>query len=300
MKVNDYRFGVKEPPTLICDLCGNVIYANNKALNDLYPISVGDSVSKYVDIDYIKKLSILDNRLDVVVPLSGKYKRLAILTVGTGLSKTVELSFFNKENVREEDLLEEKRLFATFGEMIGNEIVGMVKLEEFVQLVIECMHGDLRFAYRRFEPCSGTVSSAMYANFSHLSTLAVAVIILLNEMEYRNPIKISVSEILKKHVLKISIPKYTFTSASGICEISELFPNVAMRMVYVASFCDKVGIKYDFSVESNEVSATFVITEMVNKTGKFSYSRFGSDEKAYISYVIDALASEIVAVEQEE
>lgn len=300
MRLNVHSFGVKEPPTLICDLCGNVIYANSKALNDLYPISVGDSVSKYVDIDYIKKLSILDNRLDVVVPLSGKYKRLAILTVGSGLSKTVELSFFNKEDVREDDLLEEKRLFATFSEMIGNEIVGEVKLEEFIQLVVDCMHADLRFAYRKFELSSGAVSSSMYANFSHLCTLAVAAIILLNEMEYRNPIKLSVSKILTNHVLKISIPKYTFSSASGICEISELFPNVAMRLVYIASFCDKIGIKYNFSVDVNEISTTFIITEMVNKTGKFSYSRFGANEKAFVSYVINALSSEIGVEEQEE
>lgn len=298
MIIKEKGFASDEPPLLICDLNGIIIFANNRALNNLYPTKVGDSVSKYVDIDYIKKLSILENRLDVIVPLNCKYKKLVIQPIGTGITKTLELSFVNTED-ENSDIIEDKKLFATFGEMIGQNVVGLVKLEDFVRLIVDCIHEDLRFAYRKFEFKEDTQISDLYTNFSHLCTLTIATIMMLNEIEYRNPIEIDIKEIMGEHILTISIRKNTFENASGLYELTELFPNAAMRLMYVAAFSNSVGIKYDFSVKPNKIETTFVISKMINDTGKFCHSVLGADKKAFVSYVIGLFANDITEEEQE-
>ena len=60
------NMGRQEPPTIVADLNGNVIYLNNRAKTDLYPIKIGNSISKYVDLNYIRKLSVFDNRIDEI------------------------------------------------------------------------------------------------------------------------------------------------------------------------------------------------------------------------------------------
>jgi len=300
MRFKDKGMASDEPPMLISDINGKIIFINNRATSCLYPIKAGDSVSKYVDLDYIKKISLLDKRMDVVVPKNCKYQKLVVKTVGMGLSKTVELSFVHTDPEFTTDILDDKRLFATYSEVIGTEIMGKVRLEELVKLIVNCMHADLRFAYRKFEIEETQSASDLYTNFSHLCALAVETIIMLNEIECRNPIEISVREQMGEYVLKISMRKNTFVEAEGLYELTELFPKAAMRLMYVASLCDNDGIKYSFSVKPNKITASFIISEMINETGKFSFSTFGADEMAYVSYLINIFSSNGIAEEEQE
>ncbi len=300
MRIKDKGLASNEPPMLISDLNGNIIFANSKALAYLYPLKVGDSVSKYVDLDYIKKISLFDKRMDVLVPKNCKFKKVVVKTIGVGLTKTIELSFMHYEGEGSTDIMDDKRLFATYAEVIGGEVVGSVKLENFVHMMVDCMKADLRFAYRRFEIEEAEDSSDLYTNFYHLCALAVGTTIMLNEIECRNPIEISVNEMMGEHILKISVRKNTFSEAEGLHEFTELFPHVAMRLMYIASLCDNDGIRYKFSVRPNRITTSFVISNMINSTGKFSYSSFGADPKAYVAYFINMFSPNDTKVEEQE
>lgn len=300
MRLKDKGLASSEPPMIISDVNGNIIFANSKALTYLYPIKAGDSVSKYVDLDYIKKISLFDKRMDVIVPKNCSFKKVVVKTVGVGLTKTVELSFMHFEGEGITDIVDDKRLFATFSEVIGKEIVDLVELNSFIHLMVDCMKADLRFAYRKFEIEEAVESFGLYTNFYHLCAIAVGTTIMLNEIECRNPIEISIIEIMGEYVLKISVRKNTFCEAEGIHEFAELFPNVAMRLMYIASLCDSDEIKYKFSVRPNRIITSFVISNMINTTGKFSYSSFGSDPKAYLSYFIDMYAPNDIEAEEQE
>ena len=67
----------------------------------------------------------------------------------------------------------------------------------------------------------------------------------------------------------------------------ELYPEIAMRLVFLTSLCNNDDIRYDFVIRPNEIRASFVITEMINETGKFSAAIFVQDQKAFVSYVMD-------------
>lgn len=301
MRMKNNGFTAYEPPTLISDINGEIVFVNSKASNLLYPIKVGDSVTKYVDLDYIKKISLLENRVDVVVPKNCNFERLVVKSVGTGITKTVELTFLHAEN-DVADINDDKRLFATYSEVIGANVVGNVMLKQFVESIVECIHADFRFAYRKFGAEKAEEGAVLYTNFSHLCAIAVSAIITLNEIEYRNPIEISVKEVLGEFVLEMSVRKNTFAEAKGLYELTELFPRVAMRLMYVTALCDNDGISYDFCVKPNRVSATFVISNMINETGRFAYSFLGSEQNAYISHIIDLLlpmTNDIIEEERE-
>ena len=287
MKMIDKARGKKEPPNIISDLNGNIIYVNNEASSKLYPVKTGDSVSKYVSLDYIKKLSMLDNRIDVVSPDNCKFKKMVIRTVGKGVTKTIELTFFHTDTVDTTEIMDDKKLFATFSEIMGTDIKEKVRLDEFIYRIVDCMHANLRFAYRKFNVIESGEIPILYTNFSHLSAIAIGTIIALNEIEYKNPIEISIIHFLGQYQLKILVPKNTFFSTGGLCEVCELYPRIAMRLMYIASLCENDGIKFDIEVKPNCVFATFVINNMINETGKFSQSIFGTDQVTYISHIID-------------
>ena len=297
MRLKDNCFS-SEPPTIVADVDGNVIFANSKATNMLYPVKTGDSISKFVDIDYIKKISLFEKRIDVLVPENCELERVVVKTVGTGITKTIELMFLHVDS--DNDIIDDKRLFATYAEVIGANVTGVVMLERFLERIIGCMHADFRFAYRRLNAMAGGGENRLYTNFSHLCSLTVCAIIALNEIEYRNPIEISVYEMLGEYVLEMSVKKATFLDAQGLYDLSLHFPRATMRMVYVSSICEEDGIKYDFSVSPNKITYTFVISNMVNETGKFAYSPFGDDEERYIAHLIDMFMPINRAIEEQE
>ena len=296
MKMTDDRFSL-EPPTVVADIDGNVIMANSKATNLLYPINVGDSVSKYVELDYIKKLSVFENRIDVLVPKNCDFEKVVVKTVGTGIMKNLELIFLHADE--SSDIIDDKRLFATYAEVIGAKVTGAVILERFLEALVNSMHGDFRYAYRRFKTKDAKSETELYTNFPHLCSLAVCAIIALNEIEYRNPIEISVYQVMGDFVLQMSVQKNTFKEARGMYDLSLLFPRATMRMVYVSSICNEDGIKYDFVVNPNKVTYTFVISNMVNETGKFAFSPYGAEMESYISHLIE-LFSPVKRAEEEQ
>ena len=287
MRIKNDGLRKGELPTIISDLNGNIIYVNSRAATSLYPIKVGDSVSKFVDLDYIRKISIFENKIDIVSPRNTKYEKLVIRTVGSGMTKTIELYFANSEKDGLDELEKEKRFFSTYGEIVSVEANESVELNNFITRVVDYMHSDLRFAYRKFNIVDTENKECLFANYAHLSVIAVGTIIALNEIEYRNPMELSIENINSEYSLNISVPTNTFVNAEGLSDLAELYPRIAMRLIYLTSLCEDNDIKYKFTVKPNRVTANYIITEHLNKTGKFGYATFGMDQLAFVSYIMD-------------
>ncbi len=289
-----------EPPTLIADLNGNIIYVSSKANSQLYPVKVGDSISKYVDLNYIRKMSLFDNRIDVVVPKNCKFEKLVVKVVGSGAIKTIELCFMHGVSAGDDEILRDKKLLSMFSEIIGNDITESVKLNDFTKQIVECMKMDLRFAYRKFDIVKMVNDDReLFINYKQLSTITIGMIIALNEIEYRNPIRIVIDKILNEYVLSISVQSNTFKTADGLYEFMELYPEIAMRIMFLTTLCDNNEIKYKFSAKPNMVTTEFIITDAINKTGKFSCSAFGLDQRAFVSYIMDMFINDTSKEEQE-
>ena len=286
MRINDNNFKRGDVPTIITDLNGTIVHLNNRAITDLYPIKVGDSVSKFVELDHIKKLSVFSGKIDVVVPKTSKYEKLIIKSVGTGATRTIELYFVHSEKDDINEIERDKRFFSTYREVSSIEMNQSVKLNDFTRQIVDNLHADLRFAYRKFNIVKTEENENMYANYARLSAIVVGFIVALNEIEYRNPIELSIERVMNEYSLNISVATNTFKNAEGLHDIAELYPRIAMRLLYIASLCDDDGIRYKFRVKPNSVSGNFIISEAVNKTGKFSCAS-GFSQSAFISYILD-------------
>ena len=284
------RLEAHEPPTVIADLNGKIIYINPKAKTYLAPIKLGDNISKYLGLDYVRKLSMMECGIDSVIPQRCNFQKAVVKVCGAGATKTIEVSFFRAESDNEEDRISDKKLFSSYAEIIGSDITGAIKLNDMVETIVGCLKEELRFAYRRFDLVKCENDSTLYANFKRLSSIIVGTIILLNELEYKNPIKISIDKILDKFVLNLSVNSNTFKSGEGLHDMAELFPRVAMRLSYIAYLCENEDVSYNFTVKPNSISASFEISEMVNNTGIFRFVPFADGERAFVSYIASLFA----------
>ena len=196
--------------------------------------------------------------------------------------------------------MDDKRIFASFGDVIGKEVFGTVKLADFATKLVECLKNDIRFAYRKFEVECGNEHDEMYANFAHLSVLAVATVIALNEIDYRSPIKIQVNKILNSYILDISVKSNTFIEKDGVYAMCKTYPNIAMRLMYITSLCESDDISYEMRIKPNGVKFRYVINEMVNDTGRFSAPIFATSIMDVLAYALDIFAAKIEPIDTSE
>ena len=288
MNLNKRNAELNAPPTVIADLNGSIIHLNSAALTHLKSAKVGDNITKFLELDYVRKLTMFDNRIETTKPKNCKFGRVVVMVFGTGATKTIELYFYDREENKNENeaMAKDKKLFASYTEIISNDVKGNIKLNDMINEIVSSIKADLRFAYRKFEVASPENNPELYVNFSHISAVAAGTVAMLNEIEYKNPIKISVEKVFDDYVFTVSVPTPTFNEATGLHEVSELYPQIAMRLLYIAFLCDNDSIQYDFFVKPNRICASFIISEMINKTGKFSHCVFGADQKAFIAYVL--------------
>ena len=290
MNLKNRKAELSAPPTVITDLNGNIIHLNSAAITHLKPVKIGDNITKFLELDYVRKLTMLDNRIDTAKPKNCKFGRVVVKSFGTGATKTIELYFYDEKKIQSKSLANDKKLFVSYTEVISNNVKGNIKLDDMLKEIVGCITSDLRFAYRKFEIDTYGNNPELYVNFSHIFAIAAGTVVSLNEIEYKNPIKISVEKVFDDYVLSISVPSATFKEAAGLHEVSELYPQIAMRLLYISFLCENDGIQYDVYVRPNCICAEFVISEMINNTGKFSHAMFGADQKAFASYILSLLA----------
>lgn len=300
MKIMGSRGLPKEPATIIAQINGKIIHMNIEAQRALTTVHMGNSISRIIDCDYINKMSLFNRRIDVVVPKNCNFEKAVVRILGTGVTKTVEIRLFNSDTYEESEQLDDKRIFASFSDVIGKEVFGTVKLTDFASKLVECLKNDLRFAYRKFEVECGNDCDELYANFAHLSVLAVATVIVLNEVDYRSPIKIRVNKILNSYILDMSVKSNTFIDKEGVYAMCQTYPNIAMRLMYIASLCESDDISYEMKIKPNGVNIRYVINEMVNDTGRFSAPTFATSIMDIFAYALDIFAGEPKPIDTSE
>ena len=247
-------------PMVIADLNDKIIYVSNRAKQTMCGIDVGDSIAPFIGSNRISKMALLNKRIEMVAPENCDFECAAIKILGHGVNKSAEITFFKIEEYDSEDFYEDTRLFASFGETLSKRINGRVRAEDFVAQIIEAVQNDLRFAYRRFEVSNFVEEdNGLYTNLAQLSVIVTATIVTLNELNCRRPIKIITSKIDESYIFDISISDNIFFEGNGFDALEAAYPHIAMKLVYVSSLCEMVGICSEVTVKPNSVKVRYIV-----------------------------------------
>ncbi len=284
-------------PTIITDLSGKILYLNEIAKKDLYPTAVGDSVLKFIRQDVVKKISMY-GKMDIVIPENCGYERAIVKAAGEGITKTIEVTLFHAES---DSIKNDERLYAGYGEIINTKHQKAVDLNELAEQIVSCMKDDLRFSYKDFEIVKAGNSPIIYANLTHLFTIAVGVIAVFNEIDYKAKVKIGIEKQSDDYILSLSLCKITLENINSLHHLSILYPNVASRLEYLANLCKDSNIKYSFSSKSDCIVAEFAVTNMLNEAGKLAQPLFTATEQDIIAYAMSVfIYNEVNGITEEE
>lgn len=269
-------------PTIITDLSGKILYLNELAKTELCSVAVGDSVLKFIRRDVIKKMSMY-GRMDIVAPENCDYERAIVKAVGEGITKTLVVVFFHAEN---ENMENDERLFSGYDKIINVKQQGAISLNELIKQIVDCMKEDLRFSYKDFEIIKAENDRVLYAHLAHLCTVAIGIISVFNEIDYKASIKIGMEKHMDDYLLRLSLCKINLEAINSPRELSILYPNIASRLEYLTNLCKHCNVKYRFSSNPNEIVAEFIVTNIVNEESRLAQAPIAALAQELIAYAM--------------
>ena len=275
----------KDLPTIIADLSGTIIYLSTTVTTALRWLRIGDNVSKVIDLDYVRKITMFQNKIDITLTNITEFDKAVVKINGSGVTRLMEICLYRTETIGKEVLLNEKRLFAIYTDIMSSLNMKSVKLKDFINEVVNSLKEDLRFSYRSFEIEGIDDAEEILINVERLSVLVVGTIVFLNEIEYRNPICISLNKLGDRYIMNLNVKSNTFKKAYGLQEISELYPRLAVRLSYITMICDDCGIEYSLDIVPDEIKTSFEITGAIDTTGTLRYNPFESTVKSFVAYI---------------
>lgn len=284
---------------VISDLNGRILHVNHEMNIKIRSLKAGDSISKIVDLDYVRKITMFDNIITVVKPIISIFTRAVIRVIGKGTGKTLEIYFFDNPQFNDESLINEVKLLSSYSEIVSNQTKKSVKIDELLRQLVQTMKDDIRLAYRKFEIEECDISPELYVNFAHLCTIITGAVIVVNEIEYKNPIRLSLEKDFDQWVIKISVTTSGINEkASGIYGASLSYPRLAMKLTYIESLCRENEMDFSFVVESSSVTSCIGISSLLSENDTFRFDPFNLDASAYIKRAIEIFLPEISDTEE--
>ncbi len=271
------------PPCLIADLNGRIIFIDNSLISAVSCPHIGDNISEYL----LENYTLRDGYVEIIKTKNLPYNTALVQIVGQGLLRTIQVQLWNVGKTCAENEQCDKKLFESYPRIVSSNVCGSVDLNSYIVSVVDNIKSDIRYAYRKVEIRKSGKTAEFQGNLVVLTTAITGIISILNEIEYRNPIEITVKNILDKHILDFSVNLNTFSRSRGVFSLAEQKPNVAMRLAYVTALCDKGNIDLDVNVMPSSICISLITTADGSKTDKICASIFGTTEKSLVSYAMD-------------
>lgn len=271
------------PPSVVAELDGKIIFIDRQISASYEGPFVGDNIRNYLMADYTKQKGIIE----IIKTKNLPYNTAIVQVSDDGALQTVQVQFWNISNSCPETEECDKKLFNSFGEISNNTDCSIINLKSFISSIIDYIKSDLRYSYRRFEITEITDDIKISSRYIQLSALVVGIISILNEIEYKNPIKIESERAFGQCILRFSVTSNTFITANGAFALAEHNPRVAMRIAYVTAICDKNGIDCSFQALPNSINVTLCLEETEQSEELVRAAVFEMSEVDVLSYAMD-------------
>lgn len=271
---------LRKNPAFIVNSSGKLTYMNEKAFDTFPSIKVGDDISNIVDIDYIKKLSMYTNKMDVIKTKVNTYGRAAVRVTGGGIYKAVHI-YLENSNDSEEDFADDKKMFFAFNDAIKRTDRTEINVLEFLYSIVENINCRKGYSYKKFA-ISANADDVVFAERPRLEALIISSVFILNEVNYIDVISMSAKKIGTTLEFSLSVKSDAFGKDS-IADAEEImiseFPETMSRIELVNAICDESKVDYSVSYSGTEMIMTFKIKE----NRKLSYKLYTSPEDMYMS-----------------
>ena len=242
-------------PEIIIDISGKAIFCNQPAI-DAFKIRVGSDVSKLVDIDEIKKLSMFSNKIDVLKTFHSKYKEATVIIFGQGINKSIKLTFRKGYEKSPSDILQEKNILSVASSVAINQDKKTISINELStdikKTVVE--NGYFLNTYVK--------DDSFYHKESHLQALILCSIAMMNETSPKKPVDLYISKNGENLEVKIIVRIETMKEARGAQAVEAMLPWCSLRIALIDSICDKDNISYSIRVVERQFKIVYKIPEL--------------------------------------
>lgn len=265
MKLFDSKHKNSKIPTIVANTSGELIYMNDKAFAALPSVKVGDRVSKIIDMDSLKKISMYDDKTEVVNTKIKPYGKAVVKVVGKGVFKSIEIFLENDKNINK--MFGDKNALYTFSEAINDNSGENVKILDFINTISDRISYKKGYSYRKLN-ATFTSNDEFYTTKSRLELILVSVAFILNEINYVDPIDVYARKEKEFLYISLSVPTDEFGDADfDIAEerVCALFPQIVTRTSFVDSICEECGIERGMSYNNKHVIVNLRVRELQRK-----------------------------------
>jgi hypothetical protein len=249
-----------EPPKVVTDLNGNIISANESAKNEL-SIRRKEDIAKLINIDLIKKLSMFSDTINVTKTTNNKFKEAILRASGTGLSKTIQITFSLGYDKEEKDIQQEESM------------ISIVKTIDDTVTEINCIEASKEIIKEIEENSTGkppfinnySKNETFVCNPYVVQILAVSSLGIANEISPTRPINFSIKKLLNWLQIETKIAVDTVKTARTIQDIESIYPFTALKFAIIDEICEQERISYEAYITGRTLSIRFRLEEKKSK-----------------------------------
>lgn len=161
------------------------------------------------------------------------------------------------EAIKEPDSEKDKRVMATLDGVLATKHTDSVNLEHYYHDVIKALLHDVRFAYRTFtlKARNGETTLISRGIMDIINAITLGII---NEIEFVNPISISVEENDVDCVASYRVHTSIIDNLQAQ-ELLELYPRINVRYNYLECLCKEYGIKNKLFIENKQLVVKYYL-----------------------------------------
>ncbi|MBQ7353612.1 MAG: hypothetical protein IJW54_06410 [Clostridia bacterium] len=190
---------------------------------------------------------------------------------------------------------DESELLSTLDSVLLLDTKKKIELSAYFDSTLNLLLDDSRFAYRIFRLVSFE-NNYIFSNTDHLTIINLAILSLINDYEYKNPIDIIIEK--GSEGFKISYEVIVKKKPSNLIKQSD-------KEIYISCLCNQDGNSYNIAILENKLTLELNLIEEIQKEKELSCDTFGESEKELVSKYLDIFfktknTEEVEQVEEEE
>ncbi len=276
-------------------LDGKIVFSSTDlSLDDSFKVSNNQTPD---DFYKAKEVYTSGKAMDIIKFGENEEKRAFVKVLNDGFSTSIEVSLI--EDGRSDELIEnDRKMLATFPEIIGENGVARVNIFNFFKKTVEVLKKDVRFAYRTFKievDKKKELSTYIY----HLQILAIATLAIMNSFTYKSPIRIAVDKVGDFCRIEFETKTNELVNFTSKESIIKEFADVEMRVNFIESLCNKDGVGFYIEHTNKRLVIAYELTDEPT-TQKRLLSTIQRDLMEFTRKYMDIFNYSIIDTEEQE